>query len=107
MTLAEIVKNLPSFDAPEVSFQEPTIYAAEPWVPHSDACVAWSLPRGGLPEEPARRGFTRLVEVREALKMLNAEGLDWPPAPAHIVAELLIATVQVRNAEPKFRGPAV
>ena len=99
MTLAEIVKALPSFAAAEVSFQEPTIYVAEPWVPPSEACVAWSLPRGGLPEEAARRGFTRLVEVREALDILAADKVPWPPGPAHVLAELLIATVLVRNAE--------
>lgn len=92
MTLAEIVNALPSFAAPEISFQEPTIFAAEPWVPHSEACVAWSMPRGGLPAEPARRGFTRLVEVREALNILAAHEVQWPPGPAHVLAELLIAT---------------
>lgn len=98
MTLTEIVKTLPSFAAAEVSFQEPTIFVAEPWVPHSEACVAWSLPRGGLPEEPARHRFTRLVEVREALDILAVDKMPWPPGPAHVLAELLIATVLVRNA---------
>jgi hypothetical protein len=99
VTLAEIVKTLPSFAAPEVSFQEPTIYVAEPWVPHSEACVAWSLPRGGLPDEPARRGFTRLTEVAEALKILGPNSMQWPPGPSDVLAELLIATVLLRNAE--------
>jgi hypothetical protein len=103
VTLSEIVGALPSFAAPEVSFQEPTIYAAEPWTAHSDACVAWSLPRGGLPDEPARRGFRRLTEVRAALDMLSTGVTTWPPGPAHILAELLISQVLVLNAERGHR----
>ena len=101
MTLSEVVNALPSFAAPEVSFQEPTIYAEEPWTPSSQARVLWSLPRGGLPEEAGRHALSRVTEVRTALKLLGYRDGQWPrAAPDQLVGEL-VAKVLQRNAGGK------
>jgi hypothetical protein len=69
MSLQDIIKALRSYERPERSGQEPTIYAAEPWVPTTIATVGWSLPKGGLPAEEAPL-LLRLCEVRMALALL-------------------------------------
>ena len=70
MSLQDIVKDLRSYAQPEWSGQEPTIYAAEPWVPTTIATVGWSLPKGGLPSDGAPL-LLRLCEVRMALTLLD------------------------------------
>jgi hypothetical protein len=74
-TLADVVRNLRSHDEDPFSWQEPTIYAAEPWTAQSQALVSWSMPKGGLPEDAAQLRLVRLVEVRTAIKLL-AENYD-------------------------------
>lgn len=69
-TLAGILRDLRSYDEEPVSGQEPTIYAAEPWAPHSPAIVSWSITKGGLPDDAAKLRLVRLVEVRSALRLL-------------------------------------
>jgi hypothetical protein len=69
-TLADIIRDLRSHDKEPFSGQEPTIYAAEPWSPHSRAIVSWSIEKGGLPDDAARLHLVRLLEVRAALRLL-------------------------------------
>lgn len=69
-TLADIIRDLRSYDEEPVSGQEPTIYAAEPWSPHSRAMVCWSIAKGGLPDDAAKLHLVRLLEVRSALHLI-------------------------------------
>jgi hypothetical protein len=71
VTLAEIIRRLRSYDQAPVAWQEPTIYAAEPWRSETEALVELSLPKGGLPNAAAARGLVRLCEVRVALRVLG------------------------------------
>ncbi len=73
MILSDIVRDLRSYDEDEVSFQEPSIYAAEPWRSTSEAVVEWSMPKGGLPDTAARRLLMYLISVRGALTVLGHE----------------------------------
>jgi hypothetical protein len=72
-TLGEIVCDLHSYDEEPVSWQAPTIYAAEPWTANAQAIVRWSLPKGGLPDDAATLRLVRFVEVRSAIKLLAEE----------------------------------
>ena len=104
-TLEDIVRDLHSFDEDPVSWQEPTIYASEPWASHSVAIVSWSMPKGGLPDDAARLRLVRFVEVRSAIELM-AE--DYGPLTAvgrfdHLCA-LLISRVMDRASEkPRSR----
>ena len=69
-TLADIIRDLHSYDEKPVSGQEPTIYAAEPWSAHSHAIVSWSVAKGGLPDDAAKLHLVRLLEVRSALGLM-------------------------------------
>jgi hypothetical protein len=71
VTLAEIIRSLPSHDQASPAWQEPTIYAAEPWGSETEALVQLSLPKGGLPNEAAARRLVRFFEVRAALRVLG------------------------------------
>jgi hypothetical protein len=71
--LSDVIRDLRSYDKDEVSFQEPSIYAAEPWDSTSEAVVEWSLPRGGLPDTAAKRLLMYLISVRGALGVLGHE----------------------------------
>ena len=77
MRLIEIIRSLPVLRSDELSGQEATIYAAEPWTPESPARVAWSMPKGGLPDQPARERMVRLCEVRAALIILKDCYVEW------------------------------
>ena len=74
-TLADIVRDLRSYAEDPVGWQEPTIYATEPWSAYSDAIISWSMPKGGLPDDAARLRLVRFVEVRSAIELL-AEDYD-------------------------------
>jgi hypothetical protein len=93
-TLADIVRDLHSYDEEPVSWQEPTIYAAEPWTAQSQAIVSWSMPKGGLPDSAAQLRMVRLVEVRTAIKLL-AENYDQLVAASRFdeICSLLISRV--------------
>ena len=54
-----------------MSFQEPSIYVAEPWLPTSAAVVEWSLPKGGLPDAAAKPLLLHLISVQGALRALG------------------------------------
>jgi hypothetical protein len=71
VTLRDLVASLPSLQAEEVQYLVPTIYAAEPWAPGSDALVALGSLKGGLPPEAATRQMTRVFEVAGARSILR------------------------------------
>ena len=71
MTLRDLVASLPALQVEEVQFLVPTIYAAEPWAPDSDALVALGSLKGGLPPEVAKRQMTRVFEVAGARSILG------------------------------------
>jgi hypothetical protein len=73
VTLADVVRSLRDYAEQPAPWQEPTIYSAEPWRSSSEALVAWGSSKGGLPEEAARRGLVRLIEVRAALRLLGRD----------------------------------
>jgi hypothetical protein len=70
---SDIIRNLRSYDEDEASFQEPSIYVAEPWRSTSEAVVEWSMPKGGLPDTAAKHLLMYLISVRGALKVLGHE----------------------------------
>jgi hypothetical protein len=70
-TLSDIVRDLRSFDEEPVSWQEPTIYAEEPWTAASRAIVCWSTPKGGLPDEAAKLRLGYFIDVRSAARLLD------------------------------------
>jgi hypothetical protein len=77
----------------------PTIYAAEPWSPHSEALVAWAPEKGGLPPEVAERRMVRLVEVERAIELLKDCYYELRVARRFDdLSELLIQRVIRRNA---------
>ena len=71
MILSDVIRDLRSYDKGEVSSQEPSIYAAAPWLSTSEAIVEWSLPKGGLPDTAAKRLLLYLISVRGALRVLG------------------------------------
>ena len=71
MILSDVIRDLRSYDKDEVSFQEPSIYVAEPWLPTSAAVVEWSLPKGGLPDAAAKPLLLHLISVQGALRALG------------------------------------
>ena len=71
MILSDVIRELRSYDQGEVSFQEPSIYVAEPWLPTSAAVVEWSLPKGGLPDAAAKPLLLYLISVQGALRALG------------------------------------
>jgi hypothetical protein len=73
VVLSDVIRNLSNYDEGEVSYQEPSIYVAEPWGPASEAVVEWSMPKGGLPNTAAKSLLMYLISVRDALKTLGSE----------------------------------
>jgi hypothetical protein len=71
VTLNDIVTNLLSFPAQQQQESVPTIYAAEPWLPTSEALVAYGSRHGGLPSEAVRGGMVRFFEVAGAVAILK------------------------------------
>jgi hypothetical protein len=71
VTLRDLIGSLPHLQAEEVQYLVPTIYAAEPWAPGSDALVALGSLKGGLPPEAAKRQMTRVFEVAGARSILG------------------------------------
>jgi hypothetical protein len=71
--LSDVIRDLRSYDKDEVSFQEPSIYVAEPWGSTSEAVVEWSMPKGGLPDSAAKRQLLYLISVRGAVKVLGRQ----------------------------------
>jgi len=69
-TLADILRHLRTYDQEPYAWQEPTIYPAEPWSASAQAIVTWSMPKGGLPDDAAKLGLVRVIEVRGAIKLL-------------------------------------
>jgi len=67
VTLFEAVTQLAKFDPAD------TIYAAEPWTPHSSAIIAYAPDDGGRPPEVAGLGLVYFLEVDIALEVLS----DW------------------------------
>ena len=98
-TLLEVIRDLREFDAEPVSFQEPTIYASEPWSPASEALVEWCPPKGGLPEGAARRRLVRVIEVRQALILLA----DCYSQRSHLGEHEAIAEILIERVSPRSR----
>jgi hypothetical protein len=73
VVLSDVIRDLRSYDEGEVSFQEPSIYVAEPWSSTSEAVVEWSLPKGGLPDTAAKRLLLYFISVRGALRVLGGQ----------------------------------
>jgi hypothetical protein len=79
----------------------PTIYAAEPWSPSSEALVAWGSMKGGLPPEVAERRMVRLIEVEGAVDLLKDRYFDLNAAGRYDeLSELLIQGVIRGNSSP-------
>jgi hypothetical protein len=80
-------------------FMVPTIYAAEPWSPSSEALVAWGSMSGGLPAEAAERRMVRLIEVEGAIELLEDRYFDLSAARRYDeLSNLLVQRVTLRNA---------
>jgi hypothetical protein len=93
-TLLDIVRDLRSYDEKPVSWQEPTIYAEEPWATNSQAIVCWSPAKGGLPDDAAKLRLVRLVEVRSAVSLLADKYDQLARDRLDELCVLLIARVQ-------------
>jgi hypothetical protein len=79
-------------------FMVPTIYAAEPWSPSSEALVAWGSMKGGLPPEAAERQMVRLIEVEGAVDLLEDRYFDLSATRRYDeLSNLLIQRVLRRN----------
>ena len=98
MTLADVVRDLRTYDEDEVSWQAPTIYCAEPWLAHSEALVTWSMPKGGLPEPARKRRLVRLIEVRAALHVLGSRYDQFVSTNLDELCAVLIEHVTRANA---------
>jgi hypothetical protein len=93
-TLSDIVRDLQRYNEEPVSWQEPTIYAEEPWTANSQAIVCWSLPKGGLPDDAAKLRLVRVVEVRSAVSLLTDKYDQLVRDRLDELCVLLIARVQ-------------
>ena len=71
MLFRDIAGELRKYDTDGVSWQEPSIYVAEPWSPQSEAVVEWSAPKGGLPTIASKRLLMYLMGIRGALQFLG------------------------------------
>ena len=79
----------------------PTIYAAEPWTPSSEALVIWGSLKGGLPVEAAKRRMVQLIEVGGAVELLHDRYFDLSVAGRYNeLCNLLIQRVIQRNSGP-------
>jgi hypothetical protein len=105
--LSDVIRDLRRYDEGEVSYQEPSIYAAEPWGPDSEAVVERSMPKGGLPGTAAKRLLMYLISVRGALKALGVE-YDSMVHDGRVdeLCGLLIRLIELVNADrtSKSRG---
>jgi hypothetical protein len=72
MILMDIIARLRDYDETPFNGQAPSIYAAEPWAPNSDALVEWSGEKGGIPERRTPLLYY-LATVSEALQFFGAE----------------------------------
>jgi hypothetical protein len=76
----------------------PTIYAAEPWTPTSEALVTWGSLKGGLPDEAAKRRMVRLIEVGGAVELLQDRYFDLSVAGRYAeLSNLLVERVVQRT----------
>jgi hypothetical protein len=107
LILSDVIRDLRRYDEGEVSYQEPSIYAAEPWGPGSEAVVEWSVPKGGLPGTAAKRLLMYLTSVRGALQALGP-GYDSMVHEGRVdeLCGLLIRHIGLVNADraSKSRG---
>ena len=101
MVLSDVVRVLRLLRTEQSQFMVPTIYAAQPWSPSSEALVAWGSMKGGLPPEAAERRMVRLVEVEGAVDLLEDSYFDLSAARRYDeLSELLIQRVIRRNTGP-------
>ena len=101
MVLSDVVKLLQLLRTEETQYMLPTIYAAEPWSASSEALVAWSPPRGGLPPEAAERHLLRLIDVQGAVNALKDCYFDLSSAGRYDdLCSVLIQRVLQRNSSP-------
>jgi hypothetical protein len=101
MVLSDVVRILELLRTEQSQYMMPSIYAAEPWSPSSEALVAWSPMRGGLPPEPAERRLVRLIEVEGAIELLKDRYRHLSADRRYDeLSTLLIERVIRRNAGP-------
>jgi hypothetical protein len=101
VVLSDVVRILELLRTEQSQYMLPTIYAAEPWSPSSEALVAWSPMRGGLPPEAAERRMVRLIEVKGAIELLKDRYLDLTADRRYDeLSALLVQRVIRRNAGP-------
>ena len=72
MTFAEVVGKLRRYDETPFGGQAPAIFVAGPWEPSSEATVAWSGAKGGVPLRQKPILFY-LTTVKAALRILGSE----------------------------------
>jgi hypothetical protein len=71
MTFADIMRELRKYGEDPGAWEELSIYVADPQAPQSEAIVEWSMAKGGLPENAARRLLYYVAPVRQALALLG------------------------------------
>ena len=99
MVLSDVVRMLELLRTEESQGMVPTIYAAEPWLPHSEALVAWAPPKGGLPPEVAKRRMVRIIDVEGAIALLKDRYFELRAADSYdTLSELLIQRAILRNS---------
>lgn len=99
MVLSDVVRLLQLLRTDESQYMIPTIYAAEPWSASSEALVAWSPPRGGLPPEAAERHLLRLIDVQGAIDALRDCYFDLSNAGRYDeLCGLLVQRILQRNS---------
>jgi hypothetical protein len=98
VVLSDVVRMLQLLRTEQSQFMVPTIYAAEPWSPSTEALVAWGPMKGGLPPEAAECRMVRLIEVESAIDFLKDRYFDLSAARRYDeLSELLIQRVIRRN----------
>jgi hypothetical protein len=92
---------LPLLRTEVAQYMVPTIYAAEPWLPSSEAIVAWGSLKGGLPAGAVEHRMVRLTEVEGAIALLKDHYFDFTAARRYDeLCNLLIQLVVERNSSP-------
>ena len=99
VVLSDVVRMLNLLRTEEAQYLVPTIYAAEPWTPRSEALVALGSLKDGLPPEVAARRMVRLIEVEGAIELLKDRYFDLRAADRYDeLSTLLIQRVIQRNS---------
>jgi hypothetical protein len=99
VVLSDVVRMLELLRTEQSQYMVPTIYAAEPWSPGSEALVDWASQKGGLPPEVSTRRMVRLIDVAGAVDLLKDRYFDLRAAGGYDeLSDLLIQRVILRNS---------